>query len=252
MLYGILITLFGLVYGSFLNVVALRTLEGRSIVRPPSQCPHCGARLSPRELIPVVSYVVQKGRCRACGARISFLYPLGEALTAALFLWLFLLWREGRLSAWEALSEAVFASLLIVVTIADLKSLRIPNPVLLFFAPVLFFLRWAADPSGIGRILLGGLLFGGVFGLIYALSRGGMGFGDVKYAAVLGLYLGPEALLPLILLASLSGFFVALALIAAGRKTRKDAVPFGPFLSLAAWVLSLYGRDLVVWYFSLW
>lgn len=251
MLYGILITLFGLVYGSFLNVVSLRTLEGRTIVRPPSQCPNCGARLSLIELISVVSYVVQKGRCRACGARISFLYPLGEALTAALFLWLFLLWRAGQLTTEEALSEAVFASLLIVVTIADLKSLRIPNSVLLFFAPLLFVLKVAKMPAALSRIILGGLLFGAVFGLIYALSRGGMGFGDVKYAAVLGLYLGPEALLPLILIASLSGFIVAGILMATGRKTRKDAIPFGPYLSLAAWVLSLYGPDIYVWYFSI-
>lgn len=251
MLYGILITLFGLVYGSFLNVVSLRTLEGRSILRPPSQCPHCSARLSLRELIPVVSYVVQKGRCCACGARISFLYSFGEALTAALFLWLFLLWRAGQLTTEEALSEVVFASLLVVVTIADLKSLRIPNSVLLFFAPLLFVLKVAEMPAAFGRIILGGLLFGAVFELIYVLSRGGMGFGDVKYAAVLGLYLGPEALLPLILIASLSGFIVAGILMATGRKTRKDAIPFGPYLSLAAWVLSLYGPDIYVWYFSI-
>ncbi|MBT9281064.1 MAG: prepilin peptidase [Hydrogenibacillus schlegelii] len=244
--------LFGLIWGSFLNVVALRTLEGRSIVRPPSRCPHCGVRLGPRELIPVASFALQRGRCRHCGAPISLLYPFGELLTGGLMAWIAVRWAEGIWGVPEALGAAAFASLLVTVTVADLHAYRIPNPVLIVFAPILFVLGLWVRPGGLWAMLSGALFFGAAFWLIYALSRGGMGFGDVKYATVLGLWLGPAAFLPWLLIASLSGLMVAGGLLFLRRITRKDALPFGPFMSLAGWLVFLYGEAIIRRYMLLW
>lgn len=245
--------LLGLIWGSFLNVVALRTLSGRSIFYPPSHCPKCGHRLRWYENIPLLSWVVQRGRCTVCGKRISWLYPFGELTTALLFAW-------AAYAAWDepaAIGRFIFyvvlISLFMTVTVSDLQSMRIPNRILLFFTPLIVALKLYLDGlQALFPTLLGIIVYGGLFFLIYWLSRGGMGMGDVKYAALLGVVLPVQHILLFILLASLFGLLVAIVLMLVRGWGRKDALPFGPFMSLSAWLVVLYGETMMNAYLSFW
>ncbi|MBE3594991.1 MAG: prepilin peptidase [Candidatus Carbobacillus altaicus] len=245
--------LLGLIWGSFLNVVALRTLSGESIFYPSSHCPNCGHRLRWYENIPLLSWVVQRGRCTVCGKRISWLYPFGELTTALLFAW-------AAYAAWDepaAIGRFIFyvvlISLFMTVTVSDLQSMRIPNRILLFFTPLIVALKLYLDGLQVlFPILLGIIVYGGLFFLIYWLSRGGMGMGDVKYAALLGVVLPVQHILLFILLASLYGLLVAIVLMLVRGWGRKDALPFGPFMSLSAWLVVLYGETMMNVYLSFW
>lgn len=239
---------FGLLLGSFLNVVIYRLPRGESVVFPPSHCPHCGARLTPLELIPVASYLALRGHCRHCGAPISWRYPLVEILTAGLFLLLYLRYTFSP----QFFFYALLITLLIPITFIDLEHQIIPNTLnLLGLAGgllLLLFLRpltWTQ--AFFGLVTGSGLLF-----LIAFISRGGMGGGDIKLAGVLGLYLGWPMLLLALFLAFVSGALVSLFLLATRIKGRRDFIPFGPFLALGAILTILAGPELVSWYLSVW
>jgi len=267
-----LVTL-GLALGSFFTASARRILEGTSLLSPRSRCPVCGHPLSARDLVPVVSYVLQGGRCRYCGVRISPLYPLGESLTLFLILWL--VWHELVLTAaalgptlaaylsrygpgdfiqlwpsWgvEALGGILLAGVVTAVTLTDLWEMRIPFRLSGYALLATYVYRVAVDPNSFPTAVLGSLIFTFVFFLVYLASRGGLGFGDVVFAAVLGGFFGPGGILPVVLLSSLMGLLYALPLLVLGKKTRKDPIPFGPFLAAAAWVWFLYGGVLGEWY----
>lgn len=238
--------LFGLIVGSFLNVVIYRAPRGESVVFPASHCPACGHDLSALENIPVISWLALRGRCRHCRAPISGRYPAVEAMTGAAFALTALVYGATLHGA----AVAVLAATLVVVVFIDLDHLLILDVVLVpaAIAGVACAL-WSSVTRGPTLLdaLLGAAACAAVFAALYFGTRGaGMGLGDVKLAAVLGLYFGVE----LGLVASFAAFIVGSvlllpALIAGGRRKR-DAVPFGPFLVIAAFA-ALYAPAVVLW-----
>ncbi|MGF7049501.1 leader peptidase (prepilin peptidase)/N-methyltransferase [Paenibacillus sp. DS2015] len=244
---GIYVTLLGLVLGSFYNVVGLRIPEGESIVRPPSQCPQCGTVLRHRDLIPIVSYLLSAARCRHCRARISLQYPLVEAATALLFLWVYI--RFGLTG--EGIMGFILVSLAVIITVTDCKFMLIPNKVLLFFLPLLFIMRLVCPLDTGWNHLLGAVVGGGVILLIMFLSRGGMGMGDVKLFILFGWVVGfPQVILAFIIACTL-GSMVGGLLLLLGVIRRKQPIPFGPWLAIGTLVSYGYGQQIISGYLSL-
>lgn len=235
----------GAAIGSFLNVCIDRLSRGESPAYPASHCDACGHALAPGDLIPVVSYLRLGGRCRYCQARISPRVPWVEAGTGLLFA--FLYWHY-RFSAGLAVS-AFYSCVFIVILFIDLEHRIIPNKVI-YPAAVAALAIDVFLPPGIvwGAI---GAAAGFIFLLVPALIKPeGMGFGDVKMAALMGLVLGfPLVMVSLVMGAALGGV-LGLGLILLKLKTRKDTIPFGPFLSVATIVTLLWGDRILAWYLS--
>ena len=240
---------FGLVVGSFMTVAVSRLPKGESVVRPRSRCPSCGAEIGVRDNIPVVSWVLLRGRCRRCGERISAEYPLLELTTAGLVVLAAVRYPDP----WQDVLVGGLLALMPGITLIDLRHRIIPNkltyPAVVVFPP-LILLAWllgdAADPV---KAALGFLSFGGGIFVVAAISRG-MGFGDVKLAALIGLVLGSLGLRfvgvaagATIVLGGLGGI-LALAL---GRGM-KSKIPYGPYLAAGAVVAGLWGDPLASWY----
>ncbi|MED4300105.1 A24 family peptidase [Geobacillus stearothermophilus] len=243
----LLLFLYSLLLASFFNVVGLRVPVGESIIRPRSHCPACGRTLSAMELIPVVSYVAQKGRCKGCGGRISPLYPLMELTTAALLtaapMWIG--WGGRLIVAWTLIS------LLAIIVVSDLRYMLIPDRVLLVFAGlflverlVIPFLPWV-------DMLLGAAVGFSLLWLIAVLSNGGMGGGDVKLFAVLGMVLGWKMVLLAFFLATLYGTVIGLVGMALGRVRRGKPMPFAPAIALGSLTALFFGDQLVDAYMDL-
>ncbi len=241
----------GLLLGSFLNVVIVRLPRGESIVTPPSRCPRCKARIQPWDNIPVLSFLLLRGRCRHCRKRISWRYPVVE-LTSGILLWL--LAREARLPA-LLLPHAAFLLALLVVAWIDLDTRTIPDVITIPGMGVGLALSLFLPP-GPGAAVLGALCGGAslwLVGAAYERATGvpGMGGGDVKLAAMMGAFLGVGGVFGTIFLASLAGSLFGALLIARGKGSRRTAIPFGTFLAPAAMVLLLYGEPLFRLYRSL-
>ena len=243
---------FGLVFGSFLNVVAYRVPLGRSVVRPPSACPSCDAPVRPRDNIPVISWILLRGKCRECKTPISVRYLIVEAFTGALFAGTVLV--VGLV--WTLPAYLWFVAVTMVLILTDLDHKRIPNRILYPGTLVgLALLAGGAIADGrtdaLSRAILGGVFyFAGLF-VLALIARGGFGFGDVKLAFLLGLfgsYHGWEHLIVGVFLAFFIGGLVAIALLVTRRKGRKDAVPFGPSLVLGAWIGIAFGLEIFEWY----
>ena len=239
-----LVFLLGICIGSFLNVCIWRIPQGKSIVLPGSQCGACGKKLKAFDLVPVLSYFYLRGRCRWCGVHFSWQYPLIEFITGVLFV---LIWLKHG-SSGAALSGWVLVALLVTISAIDFYHLIIPNGLILaglgLGVPLLLIQSGESLKLGVFSMLAAGL-----FMLIIALiSRGGMGGGDIKLAALLGLYLGPQNAGVALFLAFMIGGIVALFLLAARIKGRKDAIPFGPYLALGAIIADLMGDRLLAWY----
>jgi leader peptidase (prepilin peptidase)/N-methyltransferase len=237
--------LFGAVFGSFLNVVVYRLPRRESLVRPASRCPGCGAPIRPYDNIPVLSWLLLRGRCRHCSVRISARYPLVEALTAALCVGAVAL---GGGAASVALHLALIL-LLVPVALIDLEHRIIPNRLTALGALLALALGSALDPAGEPERLIAAAAAGGALLLAALAHPGGMGMGDVKLAGVLGLYLGRDVA-PAMLIALLAGTLVGAGVIArkGAARGRKTAVPFGPFLALGALAGVFAGEPLVSWY----
>jgi leader peptidase (prepilin peptidase)/N-methyltransferase len=241
--------LLGSVFGSFANVAIHRVPLGRSVVRPRSACPSCGTALSGIENLPVVSWLVLRGRCRHCRARISVRYPLVELATAAV--WVLLAMRIG----WrpELPAYLMFGTTLVILTAIDLDVQRLPNKVLAWASlvgAVLFavaaLVKWDLRPMLHG--VEGTLIYGIPMLAIGLLSGGRMGMGDVKFAPYLGFHLGWLRLgfVPLgAFLGFLFGAFVGVLLMALGAAGRKTQIPFGPFMALGAFVCILAGNTIL-------
>ena len=242
---------FGALAGSFLNVCIYRLPLGRSVVWPASACPHCGRSLSWYENVPVVSWLLLRGRCRTCRAGIGVRYPLIEALTAAMFGLAWWYYGPGVLLA----SRLVFGCALIVLFAIDLEHHLLPNVITLPGIAVGFVFSLFAEPgwmaSLIGALLGGGALFG-IAEVYYRLRHEeGLGMGDVKMLAMVGAFLGWKLTLLTLMLASLSGTVIGLLLIASGRGGMKYALPFGTFIALGAAVAATVGPALLDWYLGL-
>ena len=236
----------GLLVGSFLNVCIYRIPAGQTVVTTPSHCYACGNNLIPLDLVPVLSYLFLRGRCRHCGASISRQYPLVELITGALFL--AVVYDKGP--TWSALAMLVFVAMLVVVTFIDLEHQIIPDGVLLvggiLGVPLVYLQSFEQLKWGIAGFLAAGLLLL----LIAVLSNGGMGGGDIKLAAVMGLYLGLKLVAVALMLAFILGGFIGMILILTGIKKRKDPVPFGPFLAVGSVLASFIGENIIHWYIN--
>ena len=241
------VALFGLVIGSFLNVVIARVPERRSLVRPGSACPGCGNPIAWYDNLPVVSFFALAGRCRACAAPISWRYPFVETLTAALFV---LAWVVFASSLVEFFIAAVLLSALIAVTVIDLQYQIIPDAITVPGVVVGLLASLVRERVSWLEALLGVLVGTMLFVAVIVLSRGGMGGGDLKLGAMLGAFLGWKALLVALFVAVLVGGAMAVLLLATRRLARKDAIPFGPFLALGGAVALFWGNALVAWYLS--
>ncbi len=241
---AVVIGVFGLTVGSFLNVCIARLPEGKSLWWPGSACPLCGAAIGWQDNIPVLSYLALRGHCRACGGRIAGRYPLVEIVTSGLFVLTFLRlgWRP------ELPIGLALVAALITISGIDLLHQIIPDAITL---PGIL-LGFLAN-SATGRVswldsLLGILAGGGTFFVIIFVSKGGMGGGDMKLGAMLGAFLGWKVALISLLIAVLAGGAVAAALLLVKARGRKDPVPFGPFLAAGGLAGLLWGETLLAWY----
>ncbi len=245
--------LFGLALGSFLNVCIYRIPLKKSIVSPPSACPNCGQRIRFYDNIPLISFIFLLGRCRYCKSRLSWQYPMVEALTGFLSTVLFI--RYGL--TFQYFVYLLFSAVLIVISVIDLHHKIIPD---ILSLPGIV-LGWAAafvpgsgvswSDSLIGIIAGGGSLY--LVAIIYEriTGREGMGGGDIKLLAMIGAWMGWRQLHVIVFLASLTGAIVGISFLLIARKGFRFRIPFGPFLSLGAMLTFFFGPQLVQWYLHL-
>jgi leader peptidase (prepilin peptidase)/N-methyltransferase len=239
---AIIAFLAGLAVGSFATAVAYRLPRGMPFGLERSQCPRCGAQIGARDNIPVVSWLLLGGKARCCGAPISPRYPLTELAVGALYVATVIVYRHD---AAEAVIGLVFVAILAVITLTDLDKRIIPNKALIVGAVICLAIAIPTDPGGVPERLIAAAAGGGLFFLIVLAAPRGMGLGDAKLVATMGLFLG-RAVAPAILAGLLAGSIVGLALIASrGTDARKMTIPFGPFLALGGVVGLLAGHHLV-------
>ncbi len=238
--------LVGLALGSFYNVVGLRVPVKRSIVAPRSSCPTCERELSALELVPVFSYLFQRGKCKGCSSRISPIYASVEFVTALLFT------IAPFLVGWS--KELVLAygliSLLVIIFVSDLTYMLIPDRVLLFFAAYFIVARIIVPMDPWYSPFIGAALGFFLLLLIAIVSKGGMGGGDIKLFAVLGLVFGVQELLLVFFFSTLFGTIIGVTALLTGKVKRKQQIPFGPSIAIGAIVTYFYGEQLLNWYFS--
>ena len=244
--------LFGAIIGSFLNVCIYRIPAGESVVRPRSRCGACQTPIRSTDNIPILSYLLLRGRCRACGAGIAARYPFVEALTGVAALATFVVYGPTL----HAIVLFAFLCALIVVSMIDLDHQIIPNiisipGILVGFLAALLVGQpsWRASLAG---LLLGGGVLWFVSESYYRLTgREGMGFGDVKLLAMIGAFLGWQAIPVTLLLASLTGTLIGVGVMLARGSDSRTPIPFGPFLAAGAVCALFFGDALIHWYFGL-
>lgn len=242
----------GALLGSFLNVCIHRLPRGESLIWPASHCPACAAPIAPYDNVPLLSYAVLGGRCRACRSRISWRYPLVEAANAGGYL--VILWWFG--ATWAAAAYAVLFSALLAVTAIDLSHQIIPDVITLpgiglglLFSGTILPTGWL--DSALGILVGGGILWAIAWVSPYVFGKEGMGGGDIKLLAMIGAFLGWKPTLLTIMVGALAGSLVGLSLIALKVLKRDQYIPFGPFLALGAVVALFFHRHIVHWYASL-
>lgn len=244
---AVLAFLGGLLLGSFTTVVAHRVPRGESVVGGRSRCPSCGAQIAAYDNVPVFSWVLLRGRARCCGARISPRYPLTELTLGALYAaTVLVLWDDPG----EVALGLVFVTVLLAVTLTDLERRIVPNKILSVGAVLAVAIAAVADPASLPERAIAAIAAGGLLFLAALAYPRGMGLGDVKLAATMGLFLGRNVA-PAIFVALLAGAAVGLAMIVLeGASARKRAIPFAPFLALGGVVGLLAGDQLIDWYLS--
>jgi len=244
---ALFVAAFGAMIGSFLTVVAYRVPRAESVVGGRSHCPECGAQIAAYDNVPVFSWLVLRGRSRCCHQRISARYPVTELTLAVLFAAVALRFHDdaGKLAL-----GLVFVSMLLAVTLTDLERRIIPNKILLVGSVIGLVIVAISDPASVPERLAAGVGAGGVLFLAALAYPGGMGMGDVKLAAAMGIFLGVEVI-PAMLIALLAGSVVGIGMmIRDGAAARKRAIPFGPFLALGGVVGLLAGHALISAYLS--
>ncbi|MEN6312386.1 MAG: prepilin peptidase [Acidobacteriota bacterium] len=250
----VLVVVIGLVIGSFLNVVIFRVPRGMSLVRPPSTCPACGAKIKPYDNVPVLSWLWLGGKCRHCRGPISPLYPAVELLTALGFVLVFI--RSGRVLGLEFLAGCLFASALIALGFIDYFHQVLPDSITMPGLVLALAYSFFRDDLTLRGALLGAVSGAGFLLLVYGAyrlirKREGLGMGDVTMLLMIGAYLGLARTLLTLILASFVGAVVGVFLIARRKKDLQFALPFGTFLAPAAFVSALWGERIVNLYLGL-
>ncbi|MFC1944183.1 prepilin peptidase [Chloroflexota bacterium] len=236
--------------GSFLNVCIDRLPRDQSLLGPPSHCPACGKRLGVFDLIPVVSYLLLRGRCRGCGAAIGRRTLIVELVTG--FMFFTIAWYYGF--GGQFLLLAYYASLFLMVTVIDLEHRLILNKVVYPALPVSFVLSFFVLPephfpsADAASALFGCVAALGLLALPNLFYQEGMGWGDVKLAGLIGMATGMPVVLVALMVSIVSGGLIAIGFLLLGGKGRKGTIPFGPFLTLGAMVALLWGEGLIDWY----
>ena len=248
----ILVIIYGLLIGSFLNVLIYRIPRDESIAFPGSHCPECDHKLRWYDNIPVMSYMMLKGKCRYCGTKISVQYPLIETFNTIIYVVLYIFFGWSI----DFVAFALLASVLIAIAGIDLKEQIIPDSLVLYILVIevlhkaLNYFINGVSPRLVDS-LLGLAVAGGIFLLIVLLSKGGMGGGDVTLIGALGFVIGLKGILLTIFFSFILGAIISIFLLASGLKTRKDPIPFGPFIILGFFITLLWGNGIISWYFDI-
>ncbi|MEW5901674.1 MAG: prepilin peptidase [Acidobacteriota bacterium] len=248
----IIIVLFGLVWGSFLNVVIYRLPRGASLIWPPSSCPQCRTRIRVYDNIPILSFLLLRGRCRACGAKIPLTYPLVEFLTPLCFL---LLYGQFGLS-FHFFASCLFASALITLGLIDFFHQVLPDEITLPALALAVIYAFFRPDLSLRQSLTGAVLGAGflllIYGAYYLLrNKEGLGMGDVTMMLLLGAYLGWLKAFLALILASFAGAVVGIFLLSFRKKNLQYSLPFGTFLAPAAFLALVWGDRLIRAYLSL-
>jgi len=252
MYYGInivLIFILGLIVGSFSNVCIYRIPRNESIIFPASHCPKCRSNISPKDNVPILSYILLKGRCRNCKSKISIQYPIVEFLTGLTYLTIYLAYGLSI----QTLIYIILSSALVIIAFIDLNEQIVPDVISLpgivigfiisFFVPYISFIN-----SALGVFVGGGIIL--VIGLAGSVifKKEAMGGGDVKLAAMIGAFLGWRYVVISLFLGFFLGALTGIILIIAKIKSREDMVPFGPFIVLGSFITLLWGEKIISWY----
>jgi leader peptidase (prepilin peptidase)/N-methyltransferase len=240
----IIFFIYGIFIGSFLNVCIIRIPAGISLVKLPSACGSCGHRLNYIDMLPVMNYIVNRGKCRYCKSPYSMQYPLIELLNGILYLLVALKYGFHV----DSVLYCIIVSLLIVTSMIDLKHKIIPDGLIITGA-IIGVIYILLDRTIIVNRLIGLVIGLGLFLAIAVLSNA-MGGGDIKLMAVLGLIFGIKGVLFITLSSFVIGAIISLALLILKVKSRKDEIPFGPFISLSALIYIFYGIEIINWYLS--
>ncbi len=241
-LIGIMFFVFGTVFGSFFNVVGYRLPNELSIVKPPSRCPNCNHRLTVIELIPIISYIIQKGKCKKCGKKIQMFYPIFEFISGLMFLLSYLVFGLTP----HLVISLIFVSTLIIIIISDIKYMIIPDEVIIFSGVALFISRLIIFGFNNIHVLVFDVTIPFIFLLLIKLlgdkifKKESMGGGDIKLMIIFGLVIGWEMAVFSIFLASFIAFPISLF---AFFKENKNILPFGPYLSIAALIIYFFQID---------
>ena len=241
--------IFGACIGSFLNVCIYRIPEGKSIIHPPSACPHCGYRIRFYDNIPIISYLLLRGRCRQCQTHIPIRYPMVEAITGLAALGAFL--KFGPTLA--AGIYFLFIAVLLVITFIDIDHQIIPDILSVTGIPLFFALGFlipaiAWQDALIGILAGGGILYAVAAGYQLLTGRDGMGGGDIKLLAMIGALIGWQGILFTIFFSSVSGTLIGLLLTMPAGRSMKSRLPFGPFLAAGAVAYVFFGPEVIHWY----
>jgi prepilin signal peptidase PulO-like enzyme (type II secretory pathway) len=258
----ILLAILGLAMGSFALALAWRLHEGKNFVTGRSQCEHCGHMLGVWDLLPLVSWLALKGKCRYCNKSISWLHPAMEVTAGALFLLSYLFWPYD-LTSWQAITSfiiwLIYTVLLLAMLAYDLRWMLLPN-VLVFPLIGLALIDAGLRVSLLGdvtfinyllHVVMGAGALGGFYWLLYGVSGGRwVGFGDVKLGIFMGIVLGWQQAFMVLFLANLIGLVAVLPSLLMGKLSIKARLPFGPFLIAAFFIVGLFGAELIRWYIS--
>lgn len=237
----------GAVLGSFYNVVGIRLPKKIPFHKGRSYCPSCKQQLKFYELIPILSYLIQVGRCRNCRVKISPVYPLMEFMTGFFFAFAYI--KLGFQV--ELLVALSLISLFVIITVSDLYYMLIPDKVLLFFLPIFLILRLLVPLEPWYDMFIGAIVGYLLLAVIIIVSKGGMGAGDMKLFALIGMVLGWKKVLLTFFLSALFGALIGGGLMAMKKIQRGQPIPFGPFIVIAGLITYFYGESILDWYFSL-
>ncbi|RSL32266.1 prepilin peptidase [Salibacterium salarium] len=243
--WSVYIGVVGLILGSFFNVVGLRVPKGESVISPRSRCSSCRTTLQAIDLIPVLSYLMIGGKCRTCKARVSCFYPIIESLTAVLYLAAWFYWGLS----WQMLAALLLISLLVIIIVSDISTMLIPDKILIVFTMPILLIRMTTAPLDPWWNAWAGAALGFVLLLVLAIiSKGGMGGGDIKLFALLGLFFGWQGLLLTFFLAVFLGAVIGGVGLLVGKVQRGVPMPFGPFIAAGSIITLFSGDNLLTWY----